>query len=387
MKKILFLLAIMIGFSCNQQSEKPQADAYSLQPVDEYINLPIDEDTYVPRSEIAHFELNGTEYIAFQNSQEPQILIYNLDKRVLEKKITYQQEGANGIGRYIYDFHIKNFDEIFLLPSHRQVIYKTDGKGRLLHKYNMETMTDGLLIGPIVTSMGKMVLFGSKFYIVQDVNKSFGNDLIEKSGVGITLDTLNNEVKMLPMKHLALISYEDLHTNAAFGHHFRRTFDGENFLYSFHYSDSVFRVSPDHKRMERYQIKSKYITEVKNPQSRSVDIDYKKIFELNCEAATYEFIVYDKYREVYYRMAHPKTEVDPKDDHLEVLRSGKKQTTIMILDKELNVIGETLLPEYTYVPDVYLVREDGLYLSCSHIHNPNYSDDVLSLQKLVLTQK
>ena len=97
-----------------------------------------------------------------------------------------------------------------------------------------------------------------------------------------------------------------------------------------------------------------------------------------------EDIIFDKYRNVYYRFACPQTEVDSKDSYLEITRYGKKLFTIVILDKDLNIIGEKLFPEFTYVPTAHLIRKDGLYISCSHFKNPNYSDDVLCFQKIKL---
>ena len=112
--------------------------------------------------------------------------------------------------------------------------------------------------------------------------------------------------------------------------------------------------------------------------------DFNKILKAGCEEATYEDIIFYKYRNVYYRFACPQTEVDSKDSYLEITRYGKKLFTIVILDKDLNIIGEKLFPEFTYVPTAHLIRKDGLYISCSHFKNPNYSDDVLCFQKIKL---
>ncbi len=58
----------------------------------------------------------------------------------------------------------------------------------------------------------------------------------------------------------------------------------------------------------------------------------------------------------------------------------------MILDNKLNVVGETFFPAYTYNPNLSFILEDGLYVSLSHIKNPDYSDDILRFQKLELKE-
>ena len=83
----------------------------------------------------------------------------------------------------------------------------------------------------------------------------------------------------------------------------------------------------------------------------------------------------------------PNETIDEDEDLLEVIRFGIKQFSIIILDQNLKKIGEALFPEYTYVPTAYFIREDGLYLSCSHFKNPDYSDDVLCFQKIELIGK
>ena len=73
-------------------------------------------------------------------------------------------------------------------------------------------------------------------------------------------------------------------------------------------------------------------------------------------------------------------------DYVELLRSGRKRFSIMILDNKLNVVGETFFPAYTYNPNLSFILEDGLYVSLSHIKNPDYSDDILRFQKLELKE-
>ena len=69
---------------------------------------------------------------------------------------------------------------------------------------------------------------------------------------------------------------------------------------------------------------------------------------------------------------------------MEVLEYGGKKFSIIILDKSLNIIGETLFPNYTYNPKLILILKDGIYICNSNPQNPDFSDDVLSFQKFEL---
>lgn len=65
---------------------------------------------------------------------------------------------------------------------------------------------------------------------------------------------------------------------------------------------------------------------------------------------------------------------------------GRKNFSIIILDKDLNKIGETKFPDYTYNSRVILILKDGLYISNSHYLNPKFDDNVLSFKKFKLSK-
>ena len=87
-----------------------------------------------------------------------------------------------------------------------------------------------------------------------------------------------------------------------------------------------------------------------------------------------------------HRIAYPEVEFERNEDFLEVFRTGRKQFSIIILDKDLNVVGETLFPPYTYNPKVIFVDKDGLYISISHYKREDYSDDWLRFQRIDLVE-
>ena len=83
---------------------------------------------------------------------------------------------------------------------------------------------------------------------------------------------------------------------------------------------------------------------------------------------------------MYYRVAYPSTEIEKNIRPIELSLYGRKNFSIIILDKVFNKVGETMFPDYTYNSNIMFVHEDGLYISDSHYLNPNFSDDELSLK-------
>ena len=121
------------------------------------------------------------------------------------------------------------------------------------------------------------------------------------------------------------------------------------------------------------------------PNDYNQGLDLQTGFRESCERSNYGNLLYDKYRDVYYRIAFPQTEIEDKQiNTMELMRYGRKVFSIIILDNQFNIIGETLFPAYTYNSNLIFIREDGIYISNSHFMNPEFSDDILSFHKFEL---
>jgi hypothetical protein len=105
-----------------------------------------------------------------------------------------------------------------------------------------------------------------------------------------------------------------------------------------------------------------------------------------CEITIYGNLVYDKYRNVYYRIAYPGGEMEEDVNYLEIYRTGRKKFSIIILDENLNVVGETLFPEYTYMSNVLFIDENGLHIRTNHSKNPEFNEDVFIFDCFELTK-
>lgn len=101
----------------------------------------------------------------------------------------------------------------------------------------------------------------------------------------------------------------------------------------------------------------------------------------------YGSLIYDKYRNVYCRFAYPEVELDPKVNWFKRSFFGRKKFSVIILDHNFNIIGETLFPEEIYNSYVYFVHEDGLYISDNYQINNDQSEDIVSFVCFDLVKK
>ena len=164
---------------------------------------------------------------------------------------------------------------------------------------------------------------------------------------------------------------------------YKYCFDGHNFVYSFAYLDDLMVVDSKTFQMSYKSGKSRYINEIEVPAFR----DVMNIDRMLLESPAYDDILYDKENKVYYRIVYVPQEIEEDKDLISLIRGGRKQFSVMIYDENFNVIGEKLFPEYTYNPRLCFVYKGSLYISTNHVMNPDYSDDILSFQKMDLVKE
>ena len=105
------------------------------------------------------------------------------------------------------------------------------------------------------------------------------------------------------------------------------------------------------------------------------------------EVARYGDIVYDPYREVYYRFAYHYSELDSKKNWRGNAVFGRKKFSVIILTKDFEIIGETLFPEAVYNSYVFFVHKEGLYISRDYQINYDQSEDYMTFELFSLESK
>ncbi len=158
---------------------------------------------------------------------------------------------------------------------------------------------------------------------------------------------------------------------------YRELYDS-SYIYSFTFSNYIYQY--DKKQENKHTkkpAKSKYAPE-NLMQKKALTIDEGR-------KAMYGKIVYDKYRNVFYRFFLLEHIFNEGETIFEAARF-KKQFSIIVLDKDLNVIGETLFPENTYISYMHFVAPEGLYISTNHIKNPDFDEDYLKFELFELKE-
>ncbi len=377
-KKILFLCLIALTCSCTNRNS---GELYMLEKKDKILSFSIMEDVRMPQISVITFEEKGKNYLSFQNLPQSEILIYSIDSQNLVKRLWINTEGDKSVPGGFGGYYIADMEHIFIPSVYVSTILVVDTTGNVKQKIDYARTRENQQLIPFIPSdKSQMVFIGDNLYIPQTMNLRLGDKAMEKSPVKVVIDTIQKSVIPLPMRFPPLISYKDFGTVGAFGAEYSCCYDGDSFIYSFIADEDLYVTSSAHEKVEKKKAKSKYIENV--TVFRSNNDDFQKMLKEQCEHASYGKILYDKYRDVYYRFVYPPSEInDYSGDYLDLFRSGRKAFSVMILDNQLNVVGETSFPAYTYNSNLTFILEDGLYISLNHIKNPDYSDDVLRFQR------
>ena len=371
----LFLLG---SYSCKGEKGEPQ-DNYTLEATENIKSYPLDSYVKYNPFYLWTFEENGKRYLSFLNYGTTQLYFYDFDTEKFLSKVTLEQEGPDGVGM-LSGYYIKDFNHIYVSSYIYQGIIRVDTTGVIVQKIPYRKTGSGYKIISSYNASSHPYLppifIGDKMYITQQNNERFCP--AEKTPISVVIDTVQKKYTSLPLT-FSILTEKQKESN---GDDFSRTYDGKNFIYSFYVDEDILVTSIDHAEVKRIRAKSRYIDSPDEEQP----LNAQKGPQLNLELARYGDLMYDPYREVYYRFAYPKTELDDKINWMGKAVYGRKKFSVIILDKDFQIIGETLFPEAIYNPYASFVSKEGLYISRDYQINYDQSEDFMTFELFKLVE-
>ena len=381
MKKVRWLMTgmfLLVLSSCQskQESMKPiyKTELKELKK----ITLPVDENTYYLSKSIFHFENKGKEYLSFGNQSTRQyateVIIYDLDFQNIHKRFPLLKEGSNAIpaayggmpwGANYFIYFQNNINRITI----------SDYDGKVTRRYTVMPSDGKSVYIPEGLSYAHYPSFmiDSVIYFAQRAGKP---------------SVKRHEWKTIPMfASMSLrdgkISRSSLCFPSIFDMDVKDITTGHEFVYDYNYKDKrlvcsfllfdSLLVTDDMKNVRWYNGKSRYLKKMRPILKEGVD-GFMGIKEA-VEAASYSHIMYDKYRDIYYRFAEMPCELGPNEY---VYNDAKaREFSVIIFDKDFRIIGETKFPGNKYFYKLSFIGRDGLYISENNEANPEFDENKL----------
>lgn len=379
-KKYLLLVIFIIFYGCIRKplpNEIEKINEVNLIETEKVLELRIDNKTKNICNALFYYEANkNVRYLTFLNAGQNEIQFYNIDSAKLSYKVKLSIEGPNGTGK-ILGFTVQSLDSIYITSkTNINILYMVNREGDIIKKYHVKKFLFGdYIFGGVSYHYNPILKIENKLYLgvfLADMPSTI--ERMNHRKLTVKIDLQNDSIEIMPLEYPDLSSGE---ANKIVSFIPSRTYNGKEFIFNFNGSHNLY-ITKDMKNFNNHVLaKSRYINKkIKSIKETTNFLQRSKCF---LETPHYSTIIYDKYREVYYRFVYPGIKVDISDDLMD-LNMFKKVFSIMILNKDLEIIGETMLPENKYNMTMYFVAPEGLYLSMDHILNPDFDINYLKFK-------
>lgn len=383
-KTVLFLSISLLAVSCsNNISSKKEL---TLQETDEVKSIKMGSDVKLFSMAMFHYvDESGIEYITIENkNHKPQssaIFFYRLDSCSLYQTVEIAKRGPNTVSGLMGHLVI-NKDSILLSSVARNKFTLVNSKGEILKEYDFSTDENGnhnrisystsLYYTPLVINKG--VIYGLQEVTYENEQPNFNN-----SPLSISIDTATGKVSR-PAWHYPKL--HEINNRINYNEQFSRIFDGKRFVYSFCVLDSIYTAEVGVTGLKPHVAKSKYMGNPYNSGfARNSNLNDQ--FSITNTKARYGNIIYDSEHNVYYRFCHYAEE---KKNIPQEYIYCHGAFSIIILDGDFNVVGETQFPAGRYAPMLFFVNKEGLWLSENNYERDDRTDDELVFRCLKLSK-
>ena len=367
----------IILFSC-QNLPKESTATYDIGLVEaKKITLPIDENTYYMSKRMFQYEVEGKERLFFGNFEKSayEIILFDLEKECVYKKVPLRKEGPNAVPAIIGCKPFMNTNGFIAFQPGMQRITVLDENGNILKYYSTNpndgrfiTYIDGISNAFMPTFMNDSVVYFSSRPQKPNMKSHEWSNVPLFSSLDLKTGKIDQSIVCFPsifkqdVKHLSM------------GWEFLYDYNSEQnrLVCSFTGYDSLM-VTDDMCNVKWYDGKSRYLKS-QHPKLYESGNLLQTLTKMK-ENPSYCHIMYDKYRDVYYRFAEMTYELQSNESPFDDPKG--REFSVIIFDKDLNIIGETKFPGNKYFIRMSFVGRDGLYISENNLANPEFDEDKL----------
>lgn len=370
----LFYVTIFVFLTMLSCTKKESIDTNSIGTLTKFkssFKIRLDSVTSFRNTFYSVLTFDEKDYLAFVNSNDNSIRFYNLNTTAQEQVLHVPRLGEGGIPK-IDGFSFINKDSIFIIGEFASDVCLYNLNGNLVKKYNFnpadnssETLAG---FGRRVVSTGKPAVFSNnQIYIIGFAEYPLMDPyyLFEKSWIEMRLDITNEIFEYIPIKFPPI--YHGKLLNFNFSRDFNNTTN--QLVHNFSSSDYVYTTNLNSMEKDSFLVKSRLIKEI---TSRQINDNMEKYL---IETPFYYMILYDSYKELYYRVVYHGISHRNQDGSFNSYPDSK--FSIIVASKEMRVLGEFPLEQYRYDMNTIIVAPNGLYISTANPKNPELNEDYL----------
>lgn len=369
-KSILLVLVFLI-LSCAKETKQENVKILKLKQSKEK-RIKISENIYY-HSFLSQIQNNQDTVFLYRkrtHTKENGIDVFDFKNSNYLKSIIIPKEGPSGIDN-VRGFYYLNKDSIFIVGTKEIIIYN-DNKNKVIYRSAFLNEYFPVAISNLTKPfyLKNELYFAKHSFTPPTNNKFFETNIIAKFNF-ITNKLSEIEETKFSNKYIdkCWSHYDAVHSH---------TLNTKNnkLVFSFAIDDSLY-VKEIQKDKKSYFAKSSYKTrEVKDLNCSKVRQKERRQKYTNY---FYNSIIFDKYKNVYYRLM-----LIPEENYNEDTKFKRinRQFIITVLDSNFTIIGETRVlnkePKYIYFD--WVLNEEGLWISTANPNNKKYDEDYLTYE-------
>jgi hypothetical protein len=322
-----------------------------------------------------YITLGDKDYFVILNAQGSKIIIYDASTKGLIKEVRYSNNPPNGV-KNIQGLHVHNFDSIFIYSSTEVALVNIQGE--IYHKFNTsylrftnkegklypfdERRTINITYGP------KPVFKDGKLYLQQNYQGDPSNPKIYSRPFTpyLVLDSKKDTIYSSPKISFPASMHDKVWKPIIFTC-FPEGNTQVEAVVSLSAYENLLAIGTDGKVYETPAVSELATTP---PVSVSDFNDHEERLKMILSSTFYDELLYDKWRNVYYRIAYPSREFK-KSMLRERVSELNRPFSIILMDSDFKFISETEFEGGRYNPGNIFVGKEGLYLS----DGPDYENE------------
>jgi len=363
----LFLLT-----DCNRKTyyESPTGKSneqvsYKIEPF--YFDFPSKDSVAFKDYNIFISPADSTNFLAIINYNTYHLELYNLSngkrhfKKALRDILGKDYGGFGGVN----SFYFLNFDTILLAQENAITLFDTLAINKIVQinnssvERNPEMFYENMGQSPIIYDSNQNSVAIQSYCSGCDASsKKFYEQPIEAI---ILLDS--NKVVPSP------IYYSEKYLDNYYGfaiHVYQTTIDDVSY-FSFPVDPNIYIYNRKTKKMKvkggRSQFQLKDAPPVKNKYKNDSEFKFNHLTQI----PSYNVIIPDSYRSLYYRFFYKGIALENEDGTFNSY--GDKELVLMVFDKNFDLIKEIDIGKHKYTTGKSFVTKEGLFLSQSHYKN------------------
>lgn len=367
---MMFLLVLC---SCKDKERVSENNSSILEQytgdlkIKERVSIPIDQKGYYGSRQTHVVERNDSVYLYRENHFNNSIDVLNWTSKKNEKHIIFNEISLLGDA-----FLPLIGDSIFIATLAAGQIFMT--KNGSITASAQPLLENGKRIRYVAENGYKPVQIGSEIFMYSPSNVLQQEPEFAMRPLLVSYDLNTEETR------IRNVSYPKFFREHCWSEHqFELTYTKnhmDQLVISFQTNPTLYIYDPaqDSLVAEYDSARSKYAEEI-TPYPDCELGDIAAYFKYVKSVARYRSINYDKFRNIYYRIVSLPTEqpADGQRTHDIVM-----PLSIMVLDKDFNVITERKLPAYTYDPKDFFITIEGLWVSTANEGAEDFDEDALS---------